>query len=108
MAAVATVGWLGMGLGSYQAGYFYDISANYRLSFANAAVAGVVNLLIVAARTAGAPGDKNGLTLFLVDPKANARRRRIVHRAKRGIDSVDFDPNRIRVERVLGRKAGAR
>jgi MFS family permease len=49
MAAVATVGWLGMGLGSYQAGYFYDISADYRLSFANAAAAGVVNLIIVAA-----------------------------------------------------------
>jgi MFS family permease len=49
MSAVATIGWLGMGLGSYQAGYFYDISANYRLSFANAAAAGVVNLLIVAA-----------------------------------------------------------
>lgn len=49
MSAVATVGWLGMGLGSYQAGFFYDISANYRLSFANATVAGVVNLLIVAA-----------------------------------------------------------
>ena len=49
MAAVATVGWVGMGFGSYQAGYFYDISANYRLSFAIAAIAGVANLLIVAA-----------------------------------------------------------
>lgn len=49
MAVVATVGWIGMGLGSYQAGFFYDISANYRLSFANAAGAGVLNLLIVAA-----------------------------------------------------------
>ena len=49
MSVVATVGWIGMGLGSYQAGYFYDISANYRLSFANAAAAGVVNLLIVGA-----------------------------------------------------------
>lgn len=49
MSAVATIGWLGMGLGSYQAGYFYDVSANYRLSFGNAAAAGVVNLLIVAA-----------------------------------------------------------
>ncbi|WOH82276.1 acyl-CoA dehydrogenase family protein [Bradyrhizobium sp. BEA-2-5] len=28
------------------------------------------DLLIVAARTAGSAGDKNGLTLFLVDPKA--------------------------------------
>lgn len=49
MAAVATVGWVGMGFGSYQAGFFYDISANYRLSFANATAAGVLNLLIVAA-----------------------------------------------------------
>ena len=49
MAAVATVGWIGMGFGSYQAGFFYDISANYRLSFANATGAGVLNLLIVAA-----------------------------------------------------------
>jgi MFS family permease len=49
MAAVATVGWVGMGLGSYQAGYFYDVSADYRLSFANAAAAGVINLLIVGA-----------------------------------------------------------
>jgi alkylation response protein AidB-like acyl-CoA dehydrogenase len=28
------------------------------------------DLLIVAARTAGAPGEQNGLTLFLVDPRA--------------------------------------
>ena len=49
MAAVATVGWVGMGFGSYQAGFFYDISANYRLSFANATAAGVLNLLVVAA-----------------------------------------------------------
>lgn len=49
MAAVATVGWVGMGFGSYQAGFFYDISADYRLSFANATGAGVLNLLIVAA-----------------------------------------------------------
>ncbi len=49
MAAVATVGWIGMGLGSYQAGHFYDITANYRLAFANATAAGVINLVIVAA-----------------------------------------------------------
>jgi MFS family permease len=49
MASVATVGWIGMGLGSYQAGYFYDVSADYRLAFANATGAGIVNLLIVAA-----------------------------------------------------------
>lgn len=49
MAAVSTVGWVGMGLGSYQAGFFYDISASYLVSFANAAIAGVLNLMIVAA-----------------------------------------------------------
>jgi MFS family permease len=49
MASVATVGWIGMGLGSYQAGYFYDVSADYRLAFANATGAGIVNLVIVAA-----------------------------------------------------------
>jgi MFS family permease len=49
MAMVSTAGWIGMGLGSYQAGYFYDITAAYLLSYANAAVAGILNLLVVAA-----------------------------------------------------------
>jgi MFS family permease len=49
MAMVSMAGWIGMGLGSYQAGFFYDLSANYLLSYANAAIAGIVNLLIVAA-----------------------------------------------------------
>lgn len=52
--------------------------------------------------------DDRRLPLRPVDPKANARRRRIVHRAKRGLDAVDFDPNRIRVQRVLGKRGGAR
>ena len=49
VAIVSTAGWIGMGLGSYQAGYFYDISASYLLSYANAAIGGILNLLIVAA-----------------------------------------------------------
>ncbi|MBX9847383.1 MAG: MFS transporter [Xanthobacteraceae bacterium] len=49
MAIVSTAGWIGMGLGSYQAGYFYDITAAYLWSYANAAIAGVMNLLVVAA-----------------------------------------------------------
>jgi MFS family permease len=49
MAIVSTAGWIGMGLGSYQAGFFYDITASYLLSFANAAIAGVLNILVVAA-----------------------------------------------------------
>ena len=49
MAIVSTAGWIGMGIGSYQAGYFYDITAAYLLSYANAAIAGILNLLVVAA-----------------------------------------------------------
>jgi MFS family permease len=48
MAIVSTAGWIGMGLGSYQAGFFYDLSASYLLSYANAAIGGILNLLIVA------------------------------------------------------------
>jgi MFS family permease len=49
MAIVSTTAWIGMGVGSYQAGYFYDASGNYILSFGNAALAGLGNLAIVAA-----------------------------------------------------------
>jgi MFS family permease len=49
MAIVSTAAWIGMGIGSYQAGYFYDVSGSYVLSFGGAALAGMVNLAIVAA-----------------------------------------------------------
>jgi MFS family permease len=49
MAIVSTTAWIGMGIGSYQAGYFYDLSGNYVTSFGAAAAAGIVNLAIVAA-----------------------------------------------------------
>lgn len=39
--------WLGHGLGGYQGGLFYDLTGAYALSFANAAFAGMANLLIV-------------------------------------------------------------
>jgi transposase InsO family protein len=50
------------------------------------------------------------LSLRVVDPQANAQRRRRSHRPRRGVDAVDFDPNRLRVAKVLSRKAkgGAR
>jgi MFS family permease len=47
MAIVSTMAWVGMGVGSYQAGYFYDVTAAYVLSYGNAALAGVANLLVV-------------------------------------------------------------
>jgi MFS family permease len=49
MAIVSTTAWIGMGIGSYQGGYFYDLSGNYVLSYANAALAGIANLAVVAA-----------------------------------------------------------
>ncbi|HSM20085.1 MAG TPA: MFS transporter, partial [Hyphomicrobiales bacterium] len=39
--------WLGHGVGGYQGGLFFDLTGTYTLSFANAAFAGVLNLLIV-------------------------------------------------------------
>jgi predicted MFS family arabinose efflux permease len=47
MAVVSTAGWIGMGLGGYQAGLFYDLTASYLVSYANAALAGLINLLII-------------------------------------------------------------
>ena len=40
-------GWMGMGIGGYQAGFFFDLTGNYTVSFLNAALAGVVNLAIL-------------------------------------------------------------
>ncbi|MES2195521.1 MAG: MFS transporter [Pseudomonadota bacterium] len=49
MAIVSLAGWIGMGLGSYQAGFFYDVTASYLVSYANAAIGGILNILVVAA-----------------------------------------------------------
>jgi uncharacterized membrane protein len=48
MAIVSTVAWIGMGLGSYQGGYFYDVSGSYVLSYGISAIAGIVNIVIIA------------------------------------------------------------
>ena len=47
LAIVTLFGWLGMGLGGYQGGFFFDLSGNYTLSYINAALAGATNLAIV-------------------------------------------------------------
>lgn len=39
--------WLGHGLGGFQGGLFFDLTGAYTLSFANAALAGIINLVIV-------------------------------------------------------------
>ena len=40
--------WVGMALGAWQGGLFYDLCGSYYTSFANASLAGVANLLILA------------------------------------------------------------
>jgi MFS family permease len=39
--------WVGMGIGGYQAGLFFDITGSYVVSYANAAIVGAINLMIV-------------------------------------------------------------
>jgi alkylation response protein AidB-like acyl-CoA dehydrogenase len=63
----------------------------------------VADLLIVAARTAGSPGERDGLTLFLVDPKAKgvATERTIMvdsHNAAR----IEFENVEVDADHVLG------
>ena len=48
VAVVTTTAWIGMGIGSYQGGYFYDLTGNYSWAYANAAIAGTINLSVVA------------------------------------------------------------
>ena len=45
---VMSFGWLGMALGGWQGGLFYDLCGSYGPSFANASLGGVANLLVLA------------------------------------------------------------
>jgi predicted MFS family arabinose efflux permease len=47
-AIIGLLAWTGMGIGAYQGGYCYDVTGDYAMSFANAAIGGVINLTIVA------------------------------------------------------------
>jgi alkylation response protein AidB-like acyl-CoA dehydrogenase len=63
----------------------------------------VADLLVVAARSAGSPGEREGLTLFLVDPRTKGiatERTAMVdsHNAAR----IDFDNVEINADHVLG------
>jgi acyl-CoA dehydrogenase len=84
----------------------------FRLNGAKAFVVDghTADLLIVAARTAGSPGERDGLTLFLVDPKAKGietERTAMVdsHNAAR----ILFDNVEVNADSVLGEvdQAGA-
>jgi MFS family permease len=49
LGIVTFFGWFGHGVGGYQGGLLFDLTDDYTLSFAIAALAGVVNLIVVAA-----------------------------------------------------------
>jgi len=49
MAVVGFLAWGGMGIGGYQGGYCFDLTGSYAVSFLSAALAGIANLLVVAA-----------------------------------------------------------
>lgn len=49
MGVILAFAWLGHGVGGFQGGYFFDVTGSYTIGFANAALAGVVNLLLVGA-----------------------------------------------------------
>lgn len=49
MGVIFAFAYLGHGLGGWQGGFFFDLTGAYNWTYANAAIAGVVNLAIVGA-----------------------------------------------------------
>jgi len=49
LGVVMAFAYLGHGLGGWQGGYFFDLTGNYQWTYANAAIAGIINLAIVSA-----------------------------------------------------------
>jgi len=49
LGIVTMFAWFGHAIGGYQGGFFYDLMGDYSVSYVNAATAGVINLIIVAA-----------------------------------------------------------
>ena len=49
LGIVLVFGWTGHAIGGYQGGFFFDLTGNYTQSYANAAIAGIINLIIVGA-----------------------------------------------------------
>jgi MFS family permease len=49
MSITSFFGWLGMGLGAFMGGVFFDWYASYTEAFAYASIMGVINLLVLTA-----------------------------------------------------------
>ena len=48
LGVVTLFAWVGHGIGSFQGGALFDLTGNYAASYGTAALAGIVNLVIVA------------------------------------------------------------
>jgi len=48
MSVTSFFGWIGMGLGGFMGGYLFDVSGDYFWAYGFAALAGVINLLVLA------------------------------------------------------------
>jgi len=46
---VFLIAWIGMGLGGYQAGFFFDLSGAYVIPYAIAVAMGAINMAVVGA-----------------------------------------------------------
>jgi alkylation response protein AidB-like acyl-CoA dehydrogenase len=61
------------------------------------------NLLVVSARTSGTPGDKDGITLFLVPADAKGvSRKRLALADSRGAANITFDKVEVGADAILG------
>jgi alkylation response protein AidB-like acyl-CoA dehydrogenase len=64
---------------------------------------GAADLIVVAARTSGKPGDRNGITLFLVEGSAKGLSRRSLHSVdSRGVANLAFENVAVDTDAVLG------
>ncbi len=48
MSLTSFFGWIGMGLGGFLGGYFFDVYGNYNWAFTFAGLSGVINLIILS------------------------------------------------------------
>ena len=79
--------------------------AGFKLTGSKAHVleGGAATLLVVAARTSGAPGDTDGITLFLVPADASGvTRTRVKTSDSRGYANIAFDAVEVGADAVLG------
>ena len=61
MGVVVFFAWIGMGFGGYQGGAVFDLTGDYVWSYANAGIAGLINLTVIAALALRIRGRRSAL-----------------------------------------------